>query len=204
MIDIQLAPRRRTTRRLVVGAVLASLIPIGPLQIISASAQSAAEPVRSSPVTLRIQLHGSGFEDPTGFAPEFHGTMGGFGSVEARLKGEPDSQSTVLGISDGKIRVRAPGRFSFRTTAGTIEGSSVALLALPVDITPAGPVPSSTAFIDIEERITVTGGTGRFRNTTGTMVLRGILPEIRPVGGKRRFVVELSGEALLQLDPSAG
>lgn len=172
----------------------------GPTQAV---AQTTTTAPRSAPITVRVQLNGSGFEDPTGFAPEFHGTLGMFGSVHGGLKGQPESQSTVLGISDGKVRVRAPGRFSFRTAYGTIEGTTVALLALAVILTPSGLIPNTNEFIDVSEQFTVTGGTGRFRNATGTISLRGILPELPSVNGKRRFSMELSGEATLQLDPTA-
>ena len=180
--------------------VLISSDLLGPMQAV---AQTTTTAPRSAPIKVRVQLNGSGFEDPTGFAPEFHGTFGPFGTVEGGIKGKPDSESTVLGISNGKIRVRAPGRFTFRTAYGTIEGTTVASLALAVTLTPAGPVPNSNEFIELSEQFTVTGGTGRFRNSTGTISLSGILPELPSVNGKRRFSMELSGEATLQLDPTA-
>ena len=208
MFNARLTPARRWGRCrksiAVAGCTVLVLISsdlLGPTQAV---AQTTTTAPRFAPVTVRVQLNGSGFEDPTGFAPEFHGTFGTFGSVQGGLKGQPDSQSTVLGISDGKVRVRAPGRFSFRTAYGTIEGTTVALLALAVTLTPAGPIPNPNEFIEVSEQFTVTGGTGRFRNATGTFSLRGILPELPSVNGKRRFSMELSGEATFQLDPTAG
>jgi hypothetical protein len=197
------AHRRRTAAAIGFGSVLlltgTSIAP-------SAGAQSATTTAaaRGPATVVRIQLNGVGFDDGSGFEPEFHGTLSGFGRVEGSLKGVPNSQIEILGSSGGKIRVRAVGKFFLRTSAGTIEGTNVALMSLPIILTPAGPAPDATAFVDIEsEQFVITAGTGRFRNATGTITMRGIIPEIPPVRGKRRFLIELSGEGSLQLDPAA-
>ena len=88
---------------------------LGPAQAV---AQTTTTIPRSAPLKVRVQLNGSGFEDPTGFAPEFQGTFGALGSVQGGLKGQQPSLDTILGISDGKIRVRAQSRFTFRTADG--------------------------------------------------------------------------------------
>jgi hypothetical protein len=170
-----------------------------------AVAQTASTTPRGPTAAVRIQLHGVGFDDGTGFEPEFHGTLGQYGRVEGGLKGVPGAQIEILGATDRAIRARARGKFVLRTAVGTIEGTNVADMAVPVRFTPAGPLPNPSAFTDVEtEQFTVTAGTGRFRNATGTITMRGIIAEIPAVGGKRRFTIELSGDGTLQLDPSAG
>lgn len=206
MFNAHFTPARRRGRCrqsiVVASCAVLALISSNLLDPARAVAQTTNTSARSAPITVRVQLNGSGLEDPTGFAPEFYGTFGTFGSVQGGLKGQQPSLD-IAGFSDGKIRVRSQGRFIFRSAYGTLEGNSVAQIAISVILTPVGPVPDINEFLAVSEEITVTGGTGRFRNAVGAISLRGILPEIPSVNGKRRFALELSGEATLQLDPAS-
>lgn len=196
----------RAGRRVGVAAIGVAVLSFGapwPTGILTAAAQAATAPANATALTARVQLKGSGFEDSTGFSPELHGTMSGFGRLESTLKGSDTSKYVMLGVSDGKFRLKSDGRISFRMPEGTIEADTTAILGLPVIMTAAGPIPNPNEFTQVDEQVTITSGTGRFRSATGTMSLRGVIGEIPAVGGKRRFVVELSGEATLKLDPSA-
>ncbi len=143
-------------------------------------------------VGVQVQLKGWGFENTAGFRADMTGSAGSVGRVHASLE-EDASLSVVLGIQDGKLRVRSKARYTFVASDGTFFGDSPSVLAIPIILTAAGPAPDPNRFIDAEVTIDVLGGTGRYRNAGGTIALRGILAEIPPEAGRRRFAVELSG-----------
>ena len=119
--------------------------------------------------------------------------------MKVRLE-EDATAITILGIRDGKLRLRSKARYTFTAADGTFFGDSPSELSIPVVITPAGPAPDPNGFIDVEVTVDILGGTGRYQNASGTVSMRGILAEIPPENGRRRFATELSGTATLVVE----
>lgn len=150
-------------------------------------------------ISARIQLKGWGFENSAGFRADISGTASSIGQVHVRLE-EDATKLTVLGIQDGKFRLRSVARYTFTAPDGMFWGDSPTVLSIPVVMTAAGPVPDPNRFIESEVAIALIGGTGRYRNATGTLRLDGILAEIPAEGGRRRFAMELSGNTTFAVE----
>ncbi len=153
-------------------------------------------------IAVHVQLKGWGFENRAGLRADLTGSAASVGRVEVGLAGDATA-AAVIGIQDGKLRIRSKARYTFTAPDGTFFGDSASVLSVPVVLTPTGPVPDQDRFIDLEFTIGVLGGTGRYRNAAGTLTLRGVLAEIPPENGRRRFAVELSGDGTLIVERDA-